>query len=364
MRRTRLLPVVTAVAVGAALLVSVSDGVGTDARWRESSSTTVTGPRSDVFDLTATDADSTLTVAQTWPTGVRHDNTPRIDLKNTSTRHSSWIDVVSTKVGKVNVSGDSTDLVSKIALEYLTGATECRSGTASYWYARTLGTITGGTTYTRSSAKVSGATLAPGGTKVLCPLVRPGYQTDEVAGKRQYLLNYAGRALDITTVVRQRSEAPATWSSTPRTVTSRYRVAAPSPTTPTNASVCRSGWGSSGGFFWGWPDADASSTATTPAMAGGWDILRKSEAGTWEVWKSAGADVRSLSGNSWEISDKRGEFRQFKLRGYPFAGDKTRYVESDWIASAAKEWSWSWLTDRWVCSTRESNPSAGPHNLP
>lgn len=363
-----------AAAVGAALalgalLVTLTVPGGSEARWQESETSAVTGPTSDVFSLTATDVPDQRPLS--WPDG-RMRTQPTIELLNDSRRNSSWVDVRSTRVTKV-LPGDGNDLIARMALTYTYGSGSCGTGQqADYWRARGVGAIMDGAVYQREQQKVSGATLDPGATQVLCPVVRLDQETDSTAGQRRALLDHAGRAVDIRTVVAQRSEAPATWSSPERTVTSRVRIAAPAPVTPAGSDVCRrtfsngnpSSIGYFGGFFWGWPDAATNDPTATPAMAGGWEILRRTRAGGWEVWKSeSSGDVRRSSGhNSRDISDVRDEVREFKLRGYPFAGDRSRYVESAWIARAHNDW--SLLTDRWACDSPRPNPDAGPHNMP
>lgn len=344
---------------------------GSEARWRDSTATTATGATSDGFGMTATNvADNAATP---WPSG-RMATSLQVNLTNQATRHSSWINVKSTKVVKV-ITGDSNNVVSQLALDYAVGSGACSAGGQStYWSARATGQAVDGTTYARTQTKVSGATSGPGQSRALCPVITLNYPST-TAGQRSALLNHAGRALDITTVVNQRSEAPATWASQDRTVTSRYRVAAPPPVTPSSGDVCRrtlsngnpSSAGYFGGFFWGWPDAptsDYTNPSATPAMAGGWDIMRRTASGSWEVWKSvtAGSERRSAGHNSRDIDPSRDVIREFKLRGYPFAGDKSRYVESAWIARAENDW--SLLTDRWECHSPLINPDAGPRNMP
>lgn len=363
MRRTVLLTTATAVAVGTAMLLSLTPAEGTDARWRTTGTTTVSGPRSDTFDLTATDVPDPLTAAQVWPSGSRLNNTPRIDLRNTSTRHSSWIDVRSTRVTNA-VPGDTNSIVSQIALEYTTGSATCETGTSTYWTARGVGSIANGTTHNRTSSKVAGATLAPGGTKTLCPLVRPNYTTATTTGARDFLRNHAGRTLDITTVVAQRSELPATWASPTRTTTSRYRVALPAPTTPSTGPVCRAESNGYGSIRWGWPDATESAMTSTPAISD-WEILEWTGS-SWApaMYDFADGDPRGVTnldpqrlGNA-----TRGSPRLLKARGYPFAGDRSRYVESTWIARAYRVYDYYRYT--WACGSASTNPDAGPHNMP
>lgn len=354
--------------LAAALVVTLTPSGGTQARWHDGTTSSASGPRSDDFGMTATNVPDQG--ATPWPNG-RMATSPHLDLTNQSTRHASWVNIKSTRVTRA-VAGDTNPLLPQVALAYTVGSGSCTAGgQGSYWSARATGQVVEGTTYTRAQTKVAGATIGPGQTRVACPVVTLGYPST-TAGQRTALLNHAGRALDITTVVGQRSEAPATWSSPDHTVTSRYRIAMPTPTTPSADPVCRrtfssgnpSSAGYYGGFFWAWPDAATSSETASPAMAGGWEILRRTRAGGWEVWKAVpSGSARSLAGiNSRDISDQRDEVREFKLRGYPFAGDRTRYVESAWIARAFNDW--SLLTDRWTCSDPRPNPDAGPHNMP
>lgn len=370
MRRIRTWSTAAAVVLAGALVVTLGPSDGTEAQWRDSASSTASGPSSDTFGMTATNVPDNASTP--WPDG-RMRAQPHLQLENESTRHSSWANVQSTRVTRV-LPNDGNDLLSRMALEYTVGTCD-GGGQDSYWRARGVGQITNGSTYTRPETKVDGLTLSPGQSRALCPLVRLNYATDTTTGQRNALLNHAGRAIDITTVVNQRSEAPATWASRDRTVTSRYRLAMPSPVKPSGSNVCRrtlsngnpTSVGYYGGFFWGWPDAATSDYAnppSTPAMAGGWDIMRQTAGGGWEVWKSvpAGSERRSAGHNSRDIDPNRDVVRNFKLRGYPFAGDKTRYVESAWIARAENDW--SLLVDRWECHPPLVNPDAGPHNMP
>lgn len=370
MGRLRTWSTAGAVVLAGALVVTLSPSDGSEAQWRDSATKSASGPSSDTFGMTATNVPDNGSTP--WPNG-RMATSPQITLSNQSSRHSSWVNVQSTRVNRV-VANDTNDLLSKMAVDYTFGAGTCSAGgqgQGTYWQARGAGQITNGTTYTRGQSKVAGATLSHGQAQVLCPKITLNYPNTN-DGQRSALLNHAGRAVDITTVVNQRSEAPATWASPDRTVTSRYRLAMPSPVKPAGSDVCRrttvtgipSDVGYYGGFFWAWPDASVSSEQDTPAMAGGWDIMRRSRAGGWEVWKTVSAgnvrDMRAI--NSRDISDQRREVREFKLRGYPFANDKHRYVESDWIARAENDW--SLLTDRWRCHDPIANPDAGPHNMP
>lgn len=358
-----------AVAVASALLVTLTPSGGSEAQWRESASRSVSGPSSDTFAMTATDVPDNGSTP--WPDG-RMATSPQITLTNQATRHSSWVNVTSTRVDRV-VPTDPNTLLQKMSLAYTFGSGTCATdGQGAYWQARGVGQIADGTTYTRNQAKVGGATLAPGQSRVLCPKVTLDY-AGTTAGQRQALLNHAGRAVDITTVVNQRSEAPATWASPDRTVTSRYRIATPTPVKPSGPDVCRKTFSSGspsavglfGGFFWGWPDAQTSSETATPAMAGGWEILRRSSSGTWETWATSEGRYRRIAGrNSSSISDDGQDpnaVRQFKLRGYPFAGDKTRYVESAWIARA---YELGTILTSWQCESPLPNPDVGPHNMP
>lgn len=371
MRRARAWSTAAAVVLAGALVVTLGPSDGSEAQWRDSASRTASGPSSDTFDMTATNVPDNG--ATPWPSG-RMRTFPQVDLTNRSARHTSWVNVKSTRVNSVTTN-EGTNLLANMALSYDVGTGTCEAGGQSpYWQARGVGQITNGTTYTRGQAKVGTATVGPGRSRVLCPKVDLDYPST-TAGQRSALLNHAGRAVDITTVLNQRSDAPATWASQDRTVTSRYRLAMPTPVKPSSSDVCRRTFSSGnpstvgyyGGFFWGWPDAatsDYANPTATPAMAGGWDIMRQTAGGGWEVWKSvaAGSERRSAGHNSRDIDPHRDVVRNFKLRGYPFAGDKSRYVESAWIARAENDW--SLLTDRWECHAPLPNPNAGPHNLP
>ncbi len=381
MRRSRTLAAAAAVAVAGTMLLTLSPPQGTE---RDTATAPVTGPKSDTFNMTATNVPFP---ASPWPSSGRVANSPRIDVTNASMRHSSWVNIQSTSVKKA-VTPDNNNLLSQIALDYEYGEGKCEFLLGPYWNARGVGQITENTTYSRTPQdKVAIATLAPGQKRSLCPAVRLNYTTSTDAGQRDALLNHAGRALDITTVVNQKSELPATWASEPRTAISRYRVNMPRPQKPSDGPICRntrengnpntsSGWG---GFFWGWPDADTnhSSQKSTPAMAGGWELFRKSATG--DVWKSMHSDVvpgatRHRGGIPGTAISNDGQaasmVRQFKLRGYPFTEangkpDKLRYVESSWIAEAHMAANNTFYCDNPV-SPQEPipNPNAGPHNMP
>ncbi len=368
MRGARTWSTAAAVVLAGALVVTLSPSDGTDARWRDSGSATASGPSSDTFGMTASDvADDRATP---WPNG-RMSTSPQVDLANQSARHSSWVNVQSTRLDRAVGAEDNT-VLQKMSLDYTFGTGTCEAGgQGTYWRALGVGQITDGSTSPRGQGKVEGATLGPGQSRVLCPKVTLDYAST-TAGQRSALLNHAGRAVDITTVVNQRSEAPATWASAARTARSRYRIAMPSPVKPSSSEMCQTTFsngnpspiGYYGGFFWGWPDAATSAATSTPAMAGGWEILRRSRTGAWEVWKTVPAgSTRELTGlNSRDISDQRNEVREFTLRGYPFADDRSRYVDSAWIFRAENDW--SLLTDRWRCHAPLPNPDAGPHSMP
>lgn len=377
MRSTSLVTAAVAVTATGSVLLASSPSQGTRAQWSASATTSVTGPSSDGFAITAEDVPNAGTVpvetgGVVWPAGRLH-NSPQVTLTNQSTRHSSWINVTSARVTTAIATDGGADLLSRMALDYTVGTGSCQGGGQDqYWRVRGFGELSNGTTYDRDQSKVGSATLPPGQARVLCPKVTLNYPGTP-AGQRSALLNHAGRALDITTVVNQRSEAPASWASPDRTVTSRFRMAMPTPVKPSEFNVCRTTNSSGnpnalvrlyGGFFWGWPDAPTSSTTPTPAMAGGWDIMRRSPSGEWETWRSVSSGSnRALAGiNSNDIDNDPFVIRQFKLRGYPFAGDKSRYIESAWIARASDGWGLN--VNRWVCHEPLLNPNAGPHNMP
>src|SRR3546814_20827707 len=81
--------------------------------------------------------------------------------------------------------------------------------------------------------------------------------------------------MDITTSLRQKAYAPATWASAPRSVTSRYQVKLPPPTRPSSDQVVwartlsgglRSGVGLYGRLYWAWPFAAATGAVTNQAV--------------------------------------------------------------------------------------------------
>lgn len=371
MQRNRLLAVATA-AVASTMALSLSPYGGSEAQWREEATASAVGPSSDTFALTAKDAESP---APAWSGSGPISNSPRINLTNQATAHSSWINVRTTRLARVVQDAASAALMGKAKIDYRSGDTSCTNTTSLLWNARAYGTVTDGATYTRAPQdKVTGATLTPGQTRVLCPTISLNYTGANA--HRDALLNHAGRAIDITTKLNQRSEAPATWASPDKTVTSRYRLAMPAPVKPASGDVCRktfsngnpSGAGLFGGFFWGWPNAGTDDATTTPAMAGGWELFRRDlDTQEWVSWQpdvNPGSDRKRAGVNSNDISDdgqSRRAVREFILRGYPFAGDKTRYVESDWIARAHET-----FLGAWACDSPLPNPaaSAGPHNMP
>lgn len=357
MRRSRLMATAAAVAVTGAMMLTFSPSQGSDAQWREKLETPVDGPKSDTFAMTAAGSD---TPVPTWPGSNGIANSSQITLKNGSARHSSWVNVRSTRLNKVVPDGNN--ILTKAKLDYRFGAGSC---TTDYWSARGAGSITEGTSYDRPQNKVTGATLAPGTSGLLCPTV--GLDYSGANAQRDALLNHAGRALDITTVVNQRSEKPATWASQDQTVTNRYRLAMPTPTA-SSGGACVPGaiFSPQGGFAWAWPDQATGSTVDTPAMAGGWEILRKNASGAWESWDTLQANRRSATGYDPErISDDgrpKQEPREFVLRGYPFANTKSSYVESDWIVTARN--TRPIFLDRWTCVDTTKNDHSGPHNMP
>lgn len=357
------------VAAAAALLVGVPSG-GSDAAWVVSATSQVRGPSADVFEAGAVDVPDPR--SPRWPEG-RVGSVNEVVVSNESVRQSGWVNVTSARVRTLGPA-DGTGVRGKAAVDYSFGGGSCaEGGGVSYWAAKAPGGGGGEeSVFSRSQVKVAGATVPAGGSRVLCPRVRLDYP-DTVAGRRAALLNHAGRTLGVESVVNVRAEAPSTWVSSSRTVTSRFEVAMPSPQEPSSSEVCRTttsggspnAWGYYGGFFWGWPDAPSSSTVSSPAMAGGWQILRRDLDGSgWSVWATvADGSRRSSAGHdSNDISDRLGQVREFKLRGYPFAGDRSRYVESAWIARAHN--TFSIFNGRWVCDAPTVNPDAGGHNLP
>lgn len=347
MRATRLWPV-AAVALAGVLLVSAPSGQ-TQAQWRESATTTISGPSSDVFEMSATASG------------------PQVDLTNLSRRQSADLDVRSTRVTRVDA-GDTNDLLARAALVYTSGQGACGGTTQStYWAARSAGQITAGTTYTRPQGAVAGATLAPGAGRVLCPTLSLPYPAT-AAGERDTYLAHAGRSVDITTVVRQTSKPPATWASTERTTTTRFSVGTPAPTSPAGTSPCRSeasggqGSGSVGRLAFGWPLASTSTTTPTPAMAGGWEVLVRPVSGSWKSLATLDASARLSNPLLGSKLGPVGSTYELVLRGYPFAGDHARYVESDWLVRATNDS--AGRNDRFVCTGVIPNPDQGQVNLP
>ena len=115
-----------------ALLVTLTPSGGSQAQWRDSATRSVSGPSSDTFDMAAADVPDTSPTP--WPSG-RMATSPRVTVTNQSARHSSWINVRSTRVDRVVPEGGA-DAVTGMSLGYGVGTGSCAGGSKEIVYKR------------------------------------------------------------------------------------------------------------------------------------------------------------------------------------------------------------------------------------
>lgn len=361
----------------------------TRAGWREDANASLPDGRTDGFALTSQNVTTTVDHRQSAPTDVA--NEPGIRVQNDATRHQSWIDVVSTTI-TVPASNTTSTLLTKVNIDYDVNST-CESGLATpYWNVNDAGVggLQAGVTYSRTSAKVAGDVLPPGQATSVCPWVQPDYPTATADGRRDLLLAHAGRQLDIATVVRQRSEAPGTWSSPGQTVTTRYQVKLPPPTRPSSDGiVCsrtlvdgtRSSVGTFGRLYWAWPFA-AQSVDIATAAVDRFVLLRSTDGQTWTEFRKSltqdpAASRYQVSGgvraseviNSDHLANNAPTPVYLSVRAYLYSGSSV-YVDADWMVQASE--GDAAVDDHFACRTGGlqtetsggvTNPGSAPNGL-
>lgn len=371
-----------ALVVAAAVAVPlVASSLTTQAQWRATETTSVGQVGSDSFGLTATARD--LPMGTLW-------TTPNTVLTNTATDHRAWVDVQSAQLNEVP-QGESraVALRNDVSLTYRVQTADCLTGTGSYWAAKAAGSTA--TSFIRASTQVTGADIAAGQSAHLCPWVQSTATTTTPAGQSQFLRDYAGRVLQTSTAVRQRSAAPATWASAPAVVQNSFRVAFPAPTIPSsdNETCVRTdinggrapNVGTNGGIYWGWPfSGDTSWSGVDSPAVWAFEIMARPTGSTvaWQALRSTRsasnattlipANQRRAVGLPTAHLDRiapptRPNFTyiDLKIRAYPFTNNREQYVESTWIHTVYNDpvgvhW--------WNCSERRANPDAGSHNMP
>src|SRR3546814_3711934 len=118
--------------------------------------------------------------------------------------------------------------------------------------------------------------------------------------------------MDSPTSRGHKAYAPATWASAPRSVTSRYQVKLPPPTSPSSDQVVcartlsgglRSGVGLYGRLYWAWPFAADSGAVTTQAV-NRFVVIRSTDGLNWTQFRQSSdqlsGDVYSKAGNGRE----------------------------------------------------------------
>ncbi|WP_156887195.1 hypothetical protein [Nocardioides sp. CF8] len=346
----------------------------TQAGWREELVVTIADARSDTFGLETAGTTNTVDHGQAAPADVA--NEPAMTVQNLSQTHTSWIDVVSARA-TVPASNTTSTLLGNVRLNYDPTTTGCLAGAAGvpYWAVNGGNALASGTEYPRASAKVAGDVLAPGQTKSVCPLVERTGTTAE------FLLAHAGRQLDIQTKVRQRSEAPGTWSSTTATLTSRYQVKLPPATRPSADNVvcartlllgARSSIGLYGRLYWAWPFAGGSASVPTAAV-NRFTVIRSTDGTTWAplrrstdqttgaIDQYAGTARMSDDINSSWLAANASTPVYLSVRAYPYAGSSV-YVDADWMVQVSE--GNAQLDDYFTCRTggAATSTSAGVAN--
>lgn len=353
MSRRRIAVVVMAAAalVGPVLL---APSPTTGAYWSKQLTDTLPDARSDAFAVTIGNVTNVVDHSQANTTVVA--NAPGVSIKNNAERHTSWIDVVSTRV-TVPASNTFTVLLRYTNLDYAV-SNNCTTGLSpsspTYWDVN--GGVDGvkpNVTYNRTSTAVTGADLLPGQTKTVCPWVRPIDNTSTVSGRRAFLFAHAGRQLDIATTLRQQSFSAGTWTSNQEVVNTRYQVQLPPPTRRSQdnevcARTTQGGAWSNGGLwgrlYWAWPFAadGETSTTTNTAAIDRFELIRSTDGITWKPFRESAnqdgsaeiyttnRDKRlSSSINSLHLMTPNDPPVYLSVRAFPYAG-RSVFVDADW----------------------------------
>lgn len=350
MSRRRIVLLVAAVtALAGPVLLTPTQTTG--AYWNEELTTTLPDARSDAFGITTTNVTTPIDHSQGTPLKVS--NEPGISIKNNSERHTSWIDVINTRV-TTPASNTTSTLLSKVNVDYAVSNLCTDAFSSKYWDVNGgVGGVTAGTTYERPSVPVTGGEVPPGQTKAVCPWVQADYTTSTPAGRRDLLLAQAGRQLDIATTLRQRSFSEGTWTSNQELVTTRYQVKLPPPTRRSSDNVVcgqtlsGGAWsdvGRYGRIYWAWPfaaDGEGQGSGTTAinrfevirSIDGGnsWAPLRHSEnQSSGAVYTNGGTSRFSEIILSNHLANNGPDHVFLSVRAYPYAGSSV-YIDADWM---------------------------------
>ena len=276
-------------------------------------------------------------------------------------------------------------------------STDCTTGieTPAAWTfgTNTVGNLSASNTYstTRAYTAISNGNVAPGGGKVICPRVATKFDLSTYNGRRDLVLASAGRHVGLLTKARFRSPAAATWQtvfggSYPKL---NYSVTAPPLTAPESPArkVCRTSDafggtlpGLYGVFDFGWPTAqeDGRQDWMGTYSIYRFVVMRKNPStGLWAEFKQSNnqSGTKTYTAGGWDATGidsgkrryyggmnsdhinnndgslKTGAWVAFMWRGYLYAGDTTRYINSDFVTYARESW------DAWQCGDSYSKPT-------
>lgn len=348
--------------------------------------------QSDVFSMTAGDVRSDVDHSQPVPGGPNAltdvANEPRVSITNNSKRHTSWIDVVSTRVAIPALPGgdplaNENNLLNKVKVAYAVSDACTDTFTSTYWAVNGAGRVAAGSPgYTRPTLPpVESAQLPAGQTRAVCPWVQPDNGVATRPRQRAFLMEHAGRQLDIFTTVRQKSFGEGTWTSNQAAdVRSRYQVKLPPPTRRSEDSVVCArtrddgSWGGVGAYgrlYWAWPFAADGETEqklgnTSPTPAINRFVLIRSVDGLndWKPFRKSkdqtSGDVYGTDGNpsgekrlsesidaNYLANDGKDPV-YLSVRAYPYAGTDV-YVDADWKVQVYQKPAGFLRTKRFYC---------------
>jgi len=395
-------------------LVALLAGIGltatqpTRAGWSKADSYTPPATRSSKFEQTVSD----VSVNPTLHVGDSDLNpatsTPGLKIGLTSDRLNGNTDIFSFDAFLMKNASDSSATAatsdsrlfadSLVDVRTSSSSTDCTTGIESpaAWTfgSNAVGNLSASNTYstTRGYTPISNGIVAPGGTKVICPRVQSKFDLSTYAGRRDLVLASAGRHVGLRAKARLRSPTKATWQTVfggtfPKV---NYTVTAPPITAPEAPArkVCRTSldvWGGAlpgpyGVFDFGWPTAEEDGrqdwggtysiyrfvVMRKNPSTGVWAEFKQSNnqsgtktytAGGWDATGIDSGKKRYYGGmNSDHINNndgflKTGAWVAFMWRGYLYAGDTTRYINSDFVTYARESW------DSWQCGDSYSKPT-------
>lgn len=364
----------------------------TTAAWRETNSSSPGNAQFDTIALVATNTSTTAPDNQVITSAIAASeyavsNVPSLTLRNTSARHDVWVDVVDTMaLGSLNNNGDSNwnNILSDWRLDYVTTQPgQCLYAGPLYWDVLNMD-ATGmaspsqlksyhGVTVPRTTGDKTNARIPAGGSVDVCPFLRPRFPTATQDGRRNLLLNWAGRDITVRTTVRAKSYTNGTWTSNQQVVTTVYRV--PVPMATASSATCTTGtYGSVG---WAWPTSNEASDTTTNAVRR-WILMRQNPStGVWSPFRKSqtqdpNTDIYSVGGNprgigtiySDDVNNNDGNYStggasvRFMVRGYLTAAGDGRnpsgpYLNSNVVLTARE------ISDRWQCTGTAANAESG-----